>query len=137
DIANWLQDPEPASVVVEAPIYRREYGLWSHQKYFVKLAFDAHRSPHGARFVLADMVGLGKTIQLALSAMLMALVGDKPILILAPKPLLLQWQSEMRDLLDMPSAVWSGRRWIDENMIEYPSSGPEGILKCPRRVGIV
>ena len=36
------------------------------------------------------MVGLGKTIQLAMAAMLMALWGDKPVLIIAPKPLL--WQ---------------------------------------------
>ena len=100
-------------------------------------AFDAHTRPHGARFVLADQVGLGKTIQLALSAMLMALHGDKPILILLPKPLLWQWQTEMSDLLDMPSAVWTNKGWIDENGIEHPISGPEGILKCPRRIGII
>lgn len=58
--------------------------------------------------MLADQVGLGKTIQLALAAQLMALVGGKPALILAPKPLVRQWQREMADLLDMPSAVWSG-----------------------------
>ena len=137
EIDDWRKKPEPASAVVEAPVYRQEYGLWAHQKYFVKLAFDAHRGAHGARFVLADMVGLGKTVQLALSAMLMALVGDKPILVLAPKSLLFQWQAEMRDLLDMPSAVWTGRQWVDENGIEHPASGHEGILKCPRRVGIV
>ena len=137
DIADWREKPEPAAAVVEAPVYRREYGLWAHQKYFVKLAFDAHRGPHGARFVLADMVGLGKTIQLALAAQLMALVGSKPILVLAPKPLLFQWQAEMRDLLDMPSAVWTGRQWVDENGIEHPASGHEGVLRCPRRVGIV
>ena len=137
EIDDWRQEPDPASAVVEAPVYRREYGLWAHQKYFVKLAFDAHRSHHGARFVLADMVGLGKTVQLALSAMLMALVGDKPILVLAPKSLLFQWQAEMRDLLAMPSAAWTGRQWVDENGIEHPASGHEGILRCPRRVGIV
>jgi superfamily II DNA or RNA helicase len=137
EIADWRQEPDPASAVVEAPVYRREYGLWAHQKYFVKLAFEAHRSYHGARFVLADMVGLGKTLQLALSAMLMALVGDKPILVLAPKSLLFQWQGEMRDLLAMPSAVWTGRQWVDENGIEHPASGHEGVLRCPRRVGIV
>lgn len=137
DVADWRKEPEPAAAVVESPVYRQEYGLWAHQKYFVKVAFDAHYGPHGARFVLADMVGLGKTLQLALSAMLMALIGDKPILILAPKPLLYQWQTEMRDLLDMPSAIWTGRQWVDENGIEHPAAGREGILQCPRRVGIV
>ena len=86
---------------------------------------------------MADMVGLGKTIQLALSAQLMALYGDRPILVIAPKTLLWQWQEELNSLLDMPSAVWNGKEWIDENGIKYPSSGEGTIKKCPRRVGII
>ena len=99
DVDRWREDPDPASPVVEAPVYRREAGLWEHQKYFVKLAFDAHRGPHGARFVLADQVGLGKTLQLAMAAQLMALVGDRPVLVLAPKSLVWQWQGELDTLL--------------------------------------
>ena len=137
DLDGWRKQPDPAAPIIEAPVYRKEAGLWEHQKHFVKLAFDAHRGPHGARFVLADQVGLGKTIQLAMAAQLMALAGDKPVLVLAPKPLIWQWQSELRTLLDMPSAVWNGSNWVDENQIEYPSVGPESIRECPRRVGIV
>jgi len=37
----------------------------------------------------------------------------------------------------MPSARWDGKKWIDEMGIEYPEFGPEGILRCPRKVGIV
>ncbi len=133
----WREQPEEASAVIEAPVYRKEYGLWAHQKYFVHLAFEAHRTPHGARYVLADMVGLGKTIQLAMAGMLMALHGARPVLILAPKTLVWQWQDEMRDFLDLPSAVWTGKGWVDENGIEHPVSGPDGIKRCPRRVGIV
>jgi superfamily II DNA or RNA helicase len=118
-------------------VYRREYGLWEHQKAFVKLAFDAHVGPHGARFILADMVGLGKTLQLAMAGMLMALYGTRPVLVLVPKTLVWQWQDEMQNLLDMPSAVWTGKQWVDENGIDYPAAGPEGIKRCPRRVGIV
>jgi hypothetical protein len=132
------EDPAPAAVFIEAPVYRKQAGLWEHQKYFVKLAFDAHlHAPGGARFVLADQVGLGKTVQLAMAAQLMALVGEGPVLVLAPKTLTWQWQDELRDLLGMPSAVWTGTQWVDENEIEYPTLGPEGIRKCPRRVGIV
>lgn len=132
------RDPAPAAVFVESPVYRQQAGLWEHQKFFVKLAFDAHlRTPGGARFVLADQVGLGKTVQLAMAAELMALTGDKPVLILAPKALIWQWQGELMELLDTPSAVWTGSQWIDENEVEHPSLGPEGIKKCPRRVGIV
>ena len=136
-LGDWREHPEPAGPVVEAPVYRKEVGLWEHQKHFVKLAFDAHRGAHGARFVLADQVGLGKTIQLAMAAQLMALASDRPVLVLAPKPLVWQWQGELATLLDMPSAVWDGGAWVDENGIEHPASGPESIRKCPRRVGIV
>ena len=139
DVARWRDapDPDPASVVVEAPVYRKEVGLWEHQKHFVKLAFDAHRGPHGARFVLADQVGLGKTLQLAMAAQLMALSGDEPVLVLAPKPLLRQWQDELDTLLGLPSAIWDGGRWMDEHGIEHPGAGAESIRRCPRRVGIV
>ena len=141
-VSDWAgpekETPDPAPAVIESPVYRKEVGLWEHQKYFVKLVLDNHNGPmQQARFVLADQVGLGKTLQLAMSAMLIALTGDKPILVICPKTLVWQWQGEMRDLLAMPSAVWDGRHWVDERGIEYPSTGPETTRKCPRRVGIV
>ena len=137
DVDRWRQNPAPAAVFIEAPVYRREAGLWEHQKHFVKLAFDAHQGPHGARFVLADQVGLGKTLQLAMAAQLMALVGDRPVLVLAPKSLVGQWQGELDTLLGLPSAVWDGRQWVDERGVEHPGAGPESIRRCPRRIGIV
>jgi hypothetical protein len=136
-VKEWRDDPEAAAPIVESPVYRKEFGLWAHQKYFVKIAFDAHQSVHGARFVLADQVGLGKTLQLGMAAQLMALWGDKPVLIIVPKTLVWQWQDELHTMLDMPSAVWTGKAWVDEYGIEHPVAGPQGILKCPRRAGIV
>lgn len=127
-----------AAVVVEAPVYRREQGLWPHQKYFARLALERHRLG-GARLVLADQVGLGKTVQLAMAAMLMALDDPDggPILVLAPKPLLQQWQDELMELLQLPSARWNGKAWVDENDLEYPSEGVKSLSKCPRRIGLV
>ena len=138
-LKDWREAEESAveSAAAEEPIFRREFGLWAHQKYFVSRAFEEHKQNGGARLLLADMVGLGKTVQLAMAAKLMALYGDRPVLIIVPKPLLFQWQEELKELLDMPSAVWSGRFWIDENGLEYPSDGVRSILKCPRKVGIV
>lgn len=136
-IEAWKKEANPAEIVVESSVYRKELGLWDHQKYFVNLAFNEHKKSYGARYILADMVGLGKTIQLALSAQLMALYGDKPILVIAPKTLIWQWQEEINNLLDMPSAVWDGKDWIDENGIKHISDGINSIKKCPRRVGIV
>jgi hypothetical protein len=127
-----------ASVAVETPVYRREQGLWPHQKYFARLALERHRLG-GARLVLADQVGLGKTIQLAMAALLMALDDPDggPILILAPKPLLQQWQGELQELLHLPSARWTGRCWVDENEVEHPGEGIKSLGRCPRRIGLV
>ncbi len=133
-VEDWKKNPEPAEVAVESPVYRQEIGLWEHQKAFVETVFNDHKA-YGARYVLADQVGLGKTIQLAMSALLMALLGDKPILVLVPKTLIYQWQEEMNTLLSLPSAIWLGKCWQDENGIMYPETND--IRKCPRRIGIV
>ena len=131
DIIQWRREPNVADTVVESPINRKELGLWEHQKNFIHLAFEQHKKNHGARLVLADMVGLGKTVQLAISAKLMALWGEKPILIIVPKTLIYQWQDELKTLLDMPSAIWNGKMWVDENEMEYPNRNPQaGILNC-------
>jgi superfamily II DNA or RNA helicase len=138
-LKDWRENEKNPveAVAVEEPIYRNEFGLWAHQKYFVARAFEEHKQPGGARLLLADMVGLGKTVQLAMSAKLMALYGNRPVLVIAPKTLLYQWQEELKTLLDMPSAVWSGHSWIYENGFEYPVDSIRSILKCPRKIGIV
>jgi len=43
----------------------------------------------------------------------------------------------MTERLDLPSAVWTGKQWVDEQGIEYPIMGPEGIKQCPRRIGVI
>jgi superfamily II DNA or RNA helicase len=138
-LKDWREmndNPAPA-VAVEEPIYREQFGLWAHQKYFVARAFEEHKRPGGARLLLADQVGLGKTVQLAMTAKLVALFDEKPVLIIVPKTLLFQWQDELMTLLNFPSAVWTGRYWVDENGYEYPADSVKAILKCPRKVGIV
>jgi superfamily II DNA or RNA helicase len=137
NIAQWRTAPDPAAPIIETPVYRQEFGLWQHQKYFINRAFEAHKTPYGARLLLADMVGLGKTVQLGFAAMLMALYGREPILILTPKSVMWQWQAELRDLLGAPSAVWDGKQWIEENGIPHPTRNTDGIRNCPRRIGIV
>ncbi len=138
-LEKWREESgdEIPAVAVEEPVFRKEFGLWEHQKYFVELAFREHQKDGGARFLLADQVGLGKTVQLAMSAKLMALYGDKPILIIVPKTLVFQWQDELQTLLDMPSAVWTGHGWQDETGYFYQAESARSILKCPRRVCII
>jgi hypothetical protein len=61
-------DVAPAALV-EAPLYRRGETLQPWQRAFVGL-FLHHRETYGqVRLLLADEVGLGKTLSLATSAM--------------------------------------------------------------------
>ena len=137
-LKDWRETEEPIpAVAAEEPIYREQFGLWAHQKYFVARAFGEHKQRGGARLLLADQVGLGKTVQLAMAAKLIALFDDKPVLIIVPKTLLFQWQDELKSLLNIPSAIWTGRLWVDENGYEYPADSTKAILKCPRKFGII
>ena len=136
-LKEWREHAEIPIAAAEEPVFRKEFGLWEHQKYFVEQVFREHQTNGGARFLLADQVGLGKTIQLAMAVKLIALLDDAPILIIVPKTLVFQWQDEMVSLLDMPSAVWTGHGWQDEKGYFYLENGQRSILQCPRRIGII
>jgi superfamily II DNA or RNA helicase len=102
--------------------------------------FLQHRESYGkARLLLADEVGVGKTLSLAASAMMSALLGDGPILILCPSTLTLQWQVELTDKLGIPSAVWSSTQkdWSDHKGHIIKTRGPEDVARCPLRIAIV
>jgi SNF2 family DNA or RNA helicase len=124
----------PCSVVVEAPAYKDGINLWNHQKHFIKMAFQDHVLSGGARYVLADEVGLGKTTQLALIAELIALYDDKPVLIIVPKPLVEQWQDELYSMWDIPSAAWTNRGWLLEDGTEDQD---HDIGNAPRKIAII
>ena len=124
-ITKWKELENPASPVIETPVYQKEYGLWAHQKYFVKRAFDEHKSGRGARLILADQVGLGKNLTIGTYLQCYGFHGKKPILVIAPKTLIWQWQEENMKLLNFPSAVWDGRAWVDENRIKHVNRDSE------------
>jgi hypothetical protein len=135
-VQDWRDNPQrdPASVIVESPIQRIDVGLWEHQKFFIKKVYEDHIGPHRqARYILADQVGLGKTLQLGLAAKLIALLDDAPILIICPRTLTKQWQNELIEKMGVPAAIWEANCWYDEEdrALRVP------ITQCPRRVGIV
>lgn len=100
----------PAAAMAEAPIYRGGEQLQPWQRSFVAM-FLEHRETYGkARLLLADEVGVGKTLSMATSALVSALLDDGPVLILAPSTLTIQWQIEMMDKLGVPTAVWSSQK---------------------------
>lgn len=128
-----------AAALVESPIYRGGEQLQPWQRAFVTL-FLKHRELYGcARLLLADEVGVGKTLSLAASAMVSALLDDGPVLILCPSTLTIQWQVELNDKLGIPSAVWlsSKKVWIDANGHTIKTRGAEDIIHCPYRIAIV
>ncbi|HAN47108.1 MAG TPA: DEAD/DEAH box helicase [Cyanobacteria bacterium UBA8156] len=129
----------PAAALVEAPLYRRGEDLKPWQRSFVGM-FLEHRELYGtARFILADEVGVGKTLSLAVSAMVACLLGDGPALILCPAPLCQQWQVELKDKLGIPSAMWHSNRkvWQDANGHIIKTRGAEDVGRCPYQIGIV
>lgn len=129
----------PAAAMVEAPIARAGEGLQPWQKAFVA-EFLRHRDWYGrARLLLADEVGVGKTLSLATSALVASLLGDGPALILAPATLCEQWQTELKDRLGVPSARWLSTRkdWVNQDGSIIRGGGAEGVAQCPCRIAIV
>lgn len=130
----------PAAAMVEAPIYRGGEQLQPWQRSFVTM-FLEHREVYGkARLLLADEVGVGKTLSMATSALVSALLDDGPVLILAPSTLTIQWQIEMMDKLGVPAAVWSSQKkvWLgEEGQVLSPRGDASSIKKCPYRIAIV
>ena len=128
----------PAAALAESPIYRGGEQLQPWQRSFVTM-FLQHRETYGkVRLLLADEVGVGKTLSLAASAMISSLLEDGPVLILCPSTLTLQWQVELADKLGIPSAVWASTKkiWLDPKGHTIKTRGPEDIVRCPFRIAI-
>lgn len=130
----------PGAALAETPIYRGGEQLQPWQRSFITL-FLEHREKYGkARLLLADEVGVGKTLSMAGSTLISTLLGDGPALILAPSTLTIQWQIELMDKLGIPSAVWSsqGKVWLGPEGQQLSSKGdPKSIKNCPYQIAIV
>ena len=130
----------PEAVLAERPIYKGGQILRSWQKRFVQTCLDDYKTHGKARYLIADDVGLGKTLSMAAAALVLAMLEDKPVLILAPSTLIWQWQVELEDKLGIPSAVWSTQKkcWLDSDQRPLTQKGdPALVAKCPLRIGIV
>lgn len=131
-VAEWDTATEEQAPFIEAPASRQGVGLAPHQRAFVGRVVRDLDTFGQARFLLADDVGLGKTVQLGMAAEIIALTRPGPVLVLAPKNLLLQWQDELWRMLAVPSARWVDGCWVAEDEFIWPNAP----TTCPRRIGI-
>ncbi|MBP3040012.1 DEAD/DEAH box helicase family protein [Bacillaceae bacterium Marseille-Q3522] len=130
----------PAAAMAEAPIYRAGEQLQPWQRSFVAMFLEHRETYSKARLLLADEVGVGKTLSMATSALVSTLLEDGPVLILAPSTLTIQWQIEMMDKLGIPTAVWSSQKkvWLgSEGQVLSPRGDVSSIKKCPYKIGII
>ncbi len=91
---------------------------WPHQV----RAFERLYGRWPPKLLIADEVGLGKTIQAGLLLRQAWLAGKaKRILILAPKAVLSQWQIELREKFNLNWPIYDGRK-----LVRYPSPALRG-----------
>lgn len=143
------EDLAPAALI-ESPLYRQGFSLRPWQQGFVSECIR-HYHNHGiVRLLIADEVGLGKTLSMGTAALSLCLLSDKdshlgkkkkrkPVIIFCPATLCEQWQTEMIDKLGIPCARWHTQKkaWLDPDGRIISPTGQDHIAKCPLRIGIV
>ena len=91
---------------------------WPHQL----RAFERLYAGRPPRLLIADEVGLGKTVQAGMLLRQSWLAGRaKRILILAPKAVTRQWQAELREKFNLNWPIYDGER-----LVRYPSPALNG-----------
>ena len=133
------------AALIESPLYREGQQLQPWQQGFLTECLRHQRLYGTVRLLLADEVGLGKTLSLATAALTLCLLSDKdnglrrPVVIFAPATLTEQWQTEMLDKLGIPTARWDtvAKVWLDADERAISPAGRVQIVHCPLRIGIV
>jgi len=133
------------AALVESPLYREGMALQPWQQGFLTECLRHYHNHGVVRLLLADEVGLGKTLSLGTAALALCLLSDrengtrKPVVIFAPATLCEQWQTEMIDKLGIPCARWHTQKkvWLDVDERIISPAGREQIARCPLRIGIV
>ena len=138
------EDLAPAALI-ESPLYREGFTLQPWQQGFLTECLRNHQNHGIVRLLLADEVGLGKTLSLGTAALALCLLqhrekgSQKPVVIFTPATLCEQWQTEMIDKLGIPCARWETQKkvWLDHEDRTLSPAGREQIARCPLRIGIV
>lgn len=97
-------------------------GLYQHQE---RAVIDA-LSRWPVRVLLSDEVGLGKTFEAAAAmAFMVRFCGVRSVVILTPKSVLSQWQSELRDRFGIEAWLYDSTRglYVGADGTERPQAG--------------
>lgn len=141
-----VEEPEQVApaALVESPLYREGFSLQPWQQGFVSECLKHYQEYGVVRLLLADEVGLGKTLSMGTAALALSLLAEqkgrsKPVIIFAPATLCEQWQTEMMDKLGIPCARWQTQQkaWLDEQGRGISPAGAEHVSSCPLRIGII
>ncbi|QBQ53838.1 phospholipase D-like domain-containing anti-phage protein [Nitrosococcus wardiae] len=138
------EEVAPAALA-ESPLYREGLSLQPWQQGFIVECLNHYREYQAVRLLLADEVGLGKTLSLGTAAVALCLLAEKerrrqkPVVIFAPATLIEQWQTEMVDKLGVRCGRWDslGKVWLDPEARPVSPKGAEQIGRCPFRIGIL
>ena len=144
DEIDDAEDLAPAALI-ESPLYREGFALQPWQQGFLTECLRHYRNHGIVRLLLADEVGLGKTLSIGVAALALCLLQDreksnrKPVVVFAPATLCEQWQTEMIDKLGIPCARWETQKkvWLDHEDRAMSPAGREQVARCPLRIGIV
>jgi superfamily II DNA or RNA helicase len=132
------------AALIESPLYREGFSLQPWQQGFVAECLKHYKEYGVVRLLLADEVGLGKTLSMGTAALALSLLADqkgrsKPAVIFAPATLCEQWQTEMIDKLGVPCARWHTQQkaWVDDQERTISAVGEDQVVRCPLRIGII
>ncbi len=96
----------------------------------IDAALFALRSPLSMGVILADEVGLGKTIEAGLVISQKWAEGKRKILVVVPASLKKQWESELREKFFLPSQIMETPLFNKSNKQENPFGQKDKIIIC-------
>lgn len=128
--ANYLMRRLPANDLgkLTASLHDAQVDLTPHQ---IEAALFAFKSPLSNGAILADEVGLGKTIEAGIILSQHWAEHKRKLLIIAPANLRKQWSSELQEKFFLPSIILETKNFNEE--INKGSLNPfdgEGIIIC-------
>lgn len=96
----------------------------------IEAALFALKSPLSQGVILADEVGLGKTIEAGIVISEYFSRGQTSILVVAPASLCQQWQTEMQEKFDLPAQVIDAKIYYEGLEAEHNPLSFKGITIC-------